>query len=152
MNPKTQQALTQFVESMLITALIAAIFDVTPMVSGSGSINWQVVGVSFFWAFVVSAAHSFIAYMRPTQPDLSAALDGILRVVEQRLQVQQQPVQGPLVVVHQPAQAPAAPVVVTPTPAAMPVPPVQPTTVLPIMQNQQIMLPEDTMPRAVVAR
>ena len=30
MNPKTQQALTQFVESMLITALIAAIFDVTP--------------------------------------------------------------------------------------------------------------------------
>ena len=136
MNPKTQQALTQFVESMLITALIAALVSVTPMLSGS-SINWQEIGLAFGLAFAVSVAHSIVAYMRPTQPDLSAALDAILQVVEQRLQAQQ-PVQGPLVVVHQPAQptqAPVAPVVVT-TPAAMPAPPVQPTTVLPVMQNQ----------------
>lgn len=107
-----QRALVQFVESMIITALITALIGVEPLVAGTGLINWRTTGTVFTLLFMFSVAHSAVAYFRPYNIDLSNAVAQIVDALEVRAMhsmppAQPQAIQGPLVVVHQQPAAPS---------------------------------------------
>jgi hypothetical protein len=111
----TQQALIQFVESIVITAIIAGIVSISSALTGTGAINWREVGLNFGLAVAFSLAHSLTAYLKAMpatgQIDLAglgAAIEALTGIAQQRVQPAQtqakpiaaaataQPVHGPL--------------------------------------------------------
>lgn len=78
----TARALVQFLESMLITACIAGLLSIEPLIAGTGSIDWQVAATTFGLAVFFSLAHSIAAYFKPSQPDLSAAVSAVVDELE----------------------------------------------------------------------
>lgn len=98
----TQQALIQFLESIVITALIAGIASISNLLIGNGEINWQQAGITFGFAIVFSLAHSLSAYLKALpapagqgQPDYSSlgtVLDAFLTSLQQRLDAASTPV------------------------------------------------------------
>lgn len=101
MKTPTQQALIQFVESMVITALIAGIASISNLLIGNGEINWTQAGITFGFAVVFSLAHSLSAYLKAIpaaqqgQPDLSGlgtVLDAFINSLQQRIEAAQKPV------------------------------------------------------------
>lgn len=91
----TQQALIQFIESIVITALIAGIASISNLLIGNGQINWTQAGITFGFAIVFSLAHSLSAYLKALpspaqqgQPDyssLGSVLDAFVSNLEQHL-------------------------------------------------------------------
>lgn len=121
----TQQALIQFIESIVITALIAGVASISNLLIGNGQINWQQAGITFGFAIVFSLAHSLSAYLKALpaasqgQPDyrgLGTVMDAFVTTLEQRLSA---------VVTH-----PAQPVVAQPQ-AVQVQPAPQPATITP---------------------
>ena len=102
----TQQALIQFIESIVITALIAGIASISNLLIGNGQINWTQAGITFGFAIVFSLAHSLSAYLKALpspaqqgQPDyssLGSVLDSFLNTLEQRLNAARTPVAQPV--------------------------------------------------------
>lgn len=111
----TQQALVQFIESIIITAIIAGIVSIATALTGTGAINWREVGLNFGLAVAFSLAHSLTAYLKAMpatgQIDLAglgAAIETLTGIAQQRVQPIQtqakpitvaataQPVHGPL--------------------------------------------------------
>ena len=97
----TQQALIQFLESIVITALIAGIASISNLLIGNGEINWTQAGITFGFAVVFSLAHSLSAYLKAIpaaqqgQPDLSGlgtVLDAFLNSLQQRIEASRTPV------------------------------------------------------------
>src|SRR5437016_11125530 len=81
----TQRAILQFVDSLLITAIIAGFFSIAAAIAGNGPIDWKQVLLSFALAFVFSVAHSIAAYFKASsQPDVGIALDAVLQELEKR--------------------------------------------------------------------
>lgn len=112
MNEQTKRALIQFAESMTITAIIAGIVTITPLIEAQGPMDWKQAGIAFGLASLFSVAHSVVAYIKPSQPLLSAAAEGLVDAAEKRYQPStplqgstQGQIQGPLVVVNHPAVA-----------------------------------------------
>lgn len=134
----TQQAFIQFIESILITAIIAGLVSISGLITGTGPLNWTQVGIDFGLAVAFSLAHSLAAYLKalpaPSQQTgqaidlniLGTVLDDLFSQFQNRLNVltvpvaaptpiqpQQSTIQGPLVSVHTtsttaPQQAPQA--------------------------------------------
>lgn len=124
----TQSAIIQFVESLLITAIIAGLYNIS-MLPATGTVSLQQVVASFGLAVLVSLAHSLTAYLKAlptasTGQDYSAlgtALDAaFVRFLPQ------------ITSVITPAQPVAQPhvVVVTQTPATISTPTVSTSTPL----------------------
>jgi len=117
----SQQALIQFIESIVITAIIAGIVSVSSAITGSGPINWHEVWLNFGLAVAFSLAHSLTAYLKALpsntqtgQPDLiglGAAIEALTNIVQQRVQpTQGQPVQVAQITQAKPATIAAQPV------------------------------------------
>lgn len=85
-NPTpAQRALIQLVESLLISALVAGIAAITPMLAGSGAIDWQQTANIFFLAVIFSIAHGVVAYFKTSNADLANALETIIDLLEKRM-------------------------------------------------------------------
>jgi hypothetical protein len=84
MKTPTQQALIQLIESILLSASIAGLVSVEPLIAGTGPVDWHVVLTTFGLATAFSIAHSVAAYFKPSQPDLGAALSAIVDELEKR--------------------------------------------------------------------
>lgn len=87
----SQKAIAQFIESLIITAIIAGLVSASALLTGTGAINWQEVGVSFGLAFAFSLAHGFTAYIKNVpSPDqaqsaaLSSTLDALITEIQRR--------------------------------------------------------------------
>lgn len=132
----TQQALIQFLESIVITALIAGIASISNVLIGDGQINWTQAGITFGFAIVFSLAHSLSAYLKALpapdqqgQPDyssLGSVLDSFLNTLQQRLDVARTPVVVQPVVQPVAVQQAATP---APQPQAQPAPPSTPAQI-----------------------
>jgi hypothetical protein len=96
MKTPTQQALIQLVESILLSASIAGLVSVEPIIAGTGPIDWRVVLTTFGLATAFSIAHSVAAYFKPAQPNLGAALSAIVDELEKRYQPAQNATQRPV--------------------------------------------------------
>ena len=117
MKTPTQQALIQFIESIVITALIAGVASISNLLIGNGQINWQQAGITFGFAIVFSLAHSLSAYLKALpaasqgQPDYSSlgtVLDAFVSSLEQRLRAAEpHPAQSAQPQVQPATQAPA---------------------------------------------
>jgi hypothetical protein len=86
-QPKTplQHAQIQFIESMIITALMAAIASISPLLTSSSPINWRIAGASFALAFLFSAAHSLSAYLKASRTPLGEVIETAVETVEKQL-------------------------------------------------------------------
>ena len=103
----TQRATIQFVESLLISALITGCFAIAPLIESTGPINWYQIIAYFLFAVLWSLIHGVVTYFRPYNPQVSI-IETVLDAVERRIQpivpTPQAPAQSPLVVIH--AQTP----------------------------------------------
>lgn len=88
----SQKAIAQFIESLIITAIIAGLVSASALLTGTGTINWQEVGISFGLAFAFSLAHGLAAYLKNVpSPDqaqmamLSSTLDGLVTDIQRRI-------------------------------------------------------------------
>lgn len=108
-----QKAIIQFIESILITAIIVGLFDIS-LLPKSASI--QQIAATFFAAVLVSLVHSLIAYLKalPGQNNgLAAALDAALnRFLPQFTAALPAPIQQTVT----PAQPATQPMVQVPAP------------------------------------
>lgn len=107
-----QRALVQFIESMLITALIAGLFSISTYITTDGPIDWTKIVYAFGLAVAFSVAHSLAAYFKPSNVELSTLIEATAQALEKRYQTQplQGGVQGPLVVVHPPMPTATVPI------------------------------------------
>lgn len=96
----TQQALLQFLESIAITAFLAALISIGPLLTGAGPLDWRLVGTTFGLAFVYSLGHSIAAYLKAADPNsptgaseaqLGALIDSIIAALEKRYSTQPLP-------------------------------------------------------------
>lgn len=85
-----QRALVQLAESILITGFVAGCVAILPLLTGQNNIDWSHVSFVFLFALLISLAHSAVAYLKPAQPDLSAALAAIVDALERRYEQKQQ--------------------------------------------------------------
>lgn len=99
----TQRATIQFIESLLISALLTGCFVIAPLIESTGPINWQQIIVSFLFAVLWSFAHGVVAYFKPYNAQVSI-IETVLDAVERRIQPIMPTSQSPLVVIH--AQSP----------------------------------------------
>lgn len=106
-----RRATIQFIESLLITALITGCFVVAPLIETTGPINWYQIILSFLFAVLWSFAHGVVAYFKPSNPQVSI-IETVLDAVERRIQPIMPTSQSPLVVIHAqtPQIAPTTPV------------------------------------------
>lgn len=86
-----QRAAIQLFESLLITGFIAGAVAIIPLLNGPSDIHWPQILFLFLFAFLFSLGHGIAAYLKPAQPDLSAALEAILDALERRYQHEQPP-------------------------------------------------------------
>lgn len=107
-----QRATIQFVESLLISALITGCFAIAPLIETMGPINWYQIIAYFLFAVLWSLIHGVVAYFRPYNPQVSI-IETVLDAVERRIQPIMPTPQSPLVVIH--AQTPQ---IATTTPVA----------------------------------
>jgi len=63
-----QRALIQFIESILITAVIAGLFAASLALGQDGPVDWKEVGAVAAFAFIFSVAHSVAAYFKQHPP------------------------------------------------------------------------------------
>jgi hypothetical protein len=99
MKTPTQQALIQFIESIIITAIIAGIVSISSVVTGTGPLNWHEATLNFGLAVAFSLAHSVAAYLK-AQPatsidlvGLGAAIDALVSKVQNTQPATVQPAQ-----------------------------------------------------------
>lgn len=60
----TKGAIIQFIESVIITAILAGIAAASPLLQGHESINWQAAGGVFLTAFGYSLATGVVTYFK----------------------------------------------------------------------------------------
>lgn len=135
MKTPTQSAIIQFVESILITAIIAGMYNIATL-PATGTISLQQVVASFGLAVLVSLAHSLTAYLKalPTSANgqdynaLGTALDAAFtRFLPQitSMITPAQPAQSHVVVVTQsPATVTTTHVAPTPLQGNVALPPI----------------------------
>lgn len=93
LSPAQQKALLQFVKAMLITAIIAALSALIPLIDGAGSINWRRAALAFALAFAYSAGHSIATYLSASnEADLGTVIEAVISALEKRYQTA--PLQG----------------------------------------------------------
>lgn len=80
-----QRATIQFVESLLISALITGCFAIAPLIETMGPINWYQIIAYFLFAVLWSLIHGVVAYFRPYNPQVSI-IETVLDAVERRIQ------------------------------------------------------------------
>jgi hypothetical protein len=86
MNTPTQKALIQLAESLVITALIAALIAIGPVLLATGPIDWTHALLAFVIAFVFSVAHGGAAYLKAYNVPLATVLDADISAVEQKIE------------------------------------------------------------------
>lgn len=89
MNQQTRNALWQLLESAIITALIAGLAALQPVLSGTGPIDWHQAALAFGYAALFSLAISLATYLKGSNIALSTAIATIVDALEQRYQAQQ---------------------------------------------------------------
>lgn len=116
MKTPSQQALIQFLESIIITAIIAGIVSLSSVAISTGPFNWHTAGLSFGLAVAFSLAHSVAAYLK-AQPATSIDLVGLGTAIDvlvgkvQNIQPQVQPAQVTPAATAQPVHGPGGVVV-----------------------------------------
>ena len=87
-----QRALIQLIESMIITAIIAGIFSIAPLIESDGPLDWGKIGLFFLFAVIFSLAHSAVAYFKTTNLELGTVLEQVVNALGQRYRAT--PLQG----------------------------------------------------------
>lgn len=94
-----KRATIQFVESLLISALLTGCFVIAPLIESTSPINWQQIIVSFLFAVLWSLIHGVVAYFKPYNAQVSI-IETVLDAVERRIHPIMPTPQNPLVVIH----------------------------------------------------
>ena len=79
-----RQALIQLVESMIITAFIAGLLSIAPLIETDGPLDWGKIGLFFLFAVLFSLAHSAVAYFKTTNMEFGTVLEQVVNALEKR--------------------------------------------------------------------
>jgi|SRR5579883_1063090 len=98
MKTPTQAALIQFLQSLIISALVTALIAIGPLLMATGPVDWKQIGLVAGVAFILSILHGVAEYLKQYNPQLSSAVETDLTAVEARVNVAPTPpLQGEVV-------------------------------------------------------
>jgi hypothetical protein len=101
--PALQKATVTFIESAIVTALIAGLTAIGPVLNETGPIAWKRVIILLGYAIIVSLVLSIVAYLKAWNPVLGAIVESEATAIEKSVEkstiLQVQPSPAPRMVV-----------------------------------------------------